>query len=128
MQDGETAAALGRRLLASAPYIGERSVGSPDARVLVVEYASASCSHCARFRIGSWPQIRDAYVDTGKVRWIFREFPLDSLALAAFMLARCMPEEQYFQAIDILFRTQARWKGPARRKELARTMRMAGMD
>ncbi|MDP9137337.1 MAG: DsbA family protein [Pseudomonadota bacterium] len=127
-QDSESVDTVSRRLLASAPRIGERSLGSPTAPVVVVEYASATCPHCAQFHIRSWPHIRDEYVDTGKVRWIFREFPLDDLALAAFMLTRCIPEHQYFEAIDALFRTQKRWTESATREELARTMRMAGMD
>ncbi len=69
-----------------------------------------------------------AYVDTGKVRWIFREFPLDSLAMAAFMLARCRPQHEYFPTIEALFREQMSWTGDDPRRELARLMLATGMD
>ena len=127
-QTAQLEESVGRRLLASAPKIGERSLGSPNAPVVVIEYASLTCPHCGQFHIRSWPQIRDEYVQTGKVRWIFREFPLDSLAMAAFMLARCMPHDRYVATIDVLFRTQKLWMGPDSRKELARTMQAAGMN
>ncbi len=117
-----------RKLLAAAPAIGERSLGSPAAPVTVVEYASATCPHCAQFHAHSFPQIRREYIDTGKVLWIFRELPLDDAAMAAFMLARCLPENKYFQAIATLFEQQKIWAGPETRKELARIMGEAGMS
>lgn len=92
-----------------APGIGERSLGPADAKVVMVEYASATCPHCADFHRDTWPTIKKEYVDTGKVRYVFREFPFDDLALAAFMVARCAPAEQYFPIIDILFEQQALW-------------------
>ena len=127
-QDATVEVSVGRELLASAPAIGERSLGSPQAPVVVIEYASATCPHCAQFHIRSLPQIRAAYIDTGKVLWIFREFPLDSLAMAAFMLARCLPPDDYFPAIEALFRDQRQWTGPESRQELARVMRSVGMS
>jgi protein-disulfide isomerase len=127
-QDAGMGDTVGRRLLVSAPAIGERSLGSPEAPVVVIEYASATCPHCAQFHIRSLPQIRNAYIDTGKVLWIFREFPLDSLAMAAFMLARCVPQDDYFPTIETLFTEQRLWTGPGARQELARVMRGAGMN
>jgi protein-disulfide isomerase len=118
---------IANKLLARAPAIGERSIGSPEAPVVVIEYASATCPHCARFHIEAWPQIRRYYVDTGKVRWIFREFPLDSLAMAAFMLARCIDREKYFSIIELLFRQQKVWAVGEARKELFAVMQQIGM-
>jgi protein-disulfide isomerase len=95
-------------LLAAGP-LGERALGDPAAKVTVVEYASMTCSHCAAFHEETFTPFKEKYVDTGKVRFIFREFPLDALATSAFMLARCMPEDRYFPVVDILFRQQQNW-------------------
>jgi protein-disulfide isomerase len=103
---GETVSTDG--LLAAGP-LGERALGDPAAKVTVVEYASMTCSHCAAFHEETFTPFKEKYVDTGKVRFIFREFPLDALATSAFMLARCMPEDRYFPVVDILFRQQQNW-------------------
>ena len=87
-------------------------MGSDKASVTVIEYASMTCSHCAHFNEVTFPELKKRYIDTGKVRFIFREFPLDSLAAAAFMLARCTGESdssKYFAMVDILFRQQRAW-------------------
>jgi protein-disulfide isomerase len=97
------------RLLSAASLLGDRTLGAADAPVVMVEFASATCPHCAEFHAKVLPEIKRDYVDTGKVRFIFREFPLDQLALGAFMLARCLPEDMYFTAIDTLFATQSDW-------------------
>jgi protein-disulfide isomerase len=116
------------KMLLSAPPTGERSLGTVGAPVIVLEYASATCPHCAIFHVQSWPQIKREYVDTGKVRWIFRELPLDSLAMAAFMLARCAPAESYFAVLDALFATQRQWMGGEPRDELWKLMQNKGMQ
>ena len=95
-------------LMAAGP-LGERSLGDPNAPVTVIEYASMTCSHCAHFHETTFAPFKEKYVDTGKVHFIFREFPLDPLATSAFMLARCLPEDRYFAAVDVLFRQQANW-------------------
>ena len=87
-------------------------MGSAKAPVTVIEYASMTCPHCAHFAETTFPELKKRYIDTGKVRYIFREFPLDSLAAAAFMLARCTGETdsaKYFAMIDTLFRQQRTW-------------------
>ncbi len=119
--------AFADKLLAAAPSLGERSIGRADAPVVVIEYASATCPHCAEFHEKILPLIRTEYVDTGKVRFIFREFPLDQLAMAVFLLARCVPEEKFFSTIDMLFRRQQTWMN-TRKKELLRVMQLSGMD
>jgi protein-disulfide isomerase len=103
---GETVSA--DDLMVAGP-LGERALGDPAAKVTVVEYASMTCSHCAAFHEETFTPFKEKYVDTGKVRFIFREFPLDALATSAFMLARCMPEDRYFPVVDILFRQQQNW-------------------
>jgi protein-disulfide isomerase len=90
----------------------EMSMGDAKAPVTVIEYASMTCSHCAHFQENTFPEIKKRYIDTGKVRYIFREFPLDTLAAAAFMLARCAGEKdssKYFAMVDTMFRQQATW-------------------
>jgi protein-disulfide isomerase len=87
-------------------------MGSEKAPVTVIEYASATCPHCANFQEKTFPELKKRYIDTGKVRYIFREFPLDSLAAAAFMLARCTGEtdsSKYFAMVDTLFHQQRQW-------------------
>jgi protein-disulfide isomerase len=87
-------------------------MGSDKASVTVIEYASMTCPHCAHFQETTFPELKKRYIDTGKVRYIFREFPLDTLAAAAFMLARCSGETdntKYFAMVDTLFRQQRTW-------------------
>jgi protein-disulfide isomerase len=89
------------------------ALGQKTAPVTVVEYASMTCPHCAHFDETAFPQIKKNYIDTGKVRWILREFPLDPLAAAAFMLARCAAEqhgpERYYAMVNTLFHQQETW-------------------
>jgi protein-disulfide isomerase len=87
------------------------AIGSAKAPVTITEYASMSCPHCAAFGENVFPMLRSKYIDTGKVRFVFREFPLDIKAAAASMLARCIAKddsEKYFGAVDILFKQQDR--------------------
>ncbi len=87
-------------------------MGDAKAPVTVIEYASMTCPHCAHFTETTFPELKKRYIDTGKVRFIFREFPLDQLAAAAFMLARCAGEtdsSKYFTMIDTMFRQQRVW-------------------
>jgi protein-disulfide isomerase len=87
-------------------------MGSEKAPVTVIEYASMTCPHCAHFQETTFPELKKRYIDTGKVRYIFREFPLDRLAAAAFMLARCAGKDdknKYFAMVDTLFRQQPQW-------------------
>jgi len=125
-QDATDAAS---KMLAAASPLGDRVLGQANAPVVMVEYASATCPHCAEFHEKVLPLIKTEYIDTGKVRFIFREFPLDKLAMGAFMLARCVPEDKYFPTIDMMFRRQQTWSktgNPA--DELFRIMQFSGMD
>jgi protein-disulfide isomerase len=89
--------------------LGDISMGSPDAKVVIYEYASMTCSHCASFHEKTWPTLKSKYIDTGKVRFVMREFPLDPLATAGFMLARCAGDAKYYAIIDLLFAQQKNW-------------------
>lgn len=83
--------------------------GNADAKVTVLEYASMTCPHCANFHINQLPAIKKAYVDTGKVKFVFRDFPLDRAAFWAAILARCSGKERYFAFIDLMFKRQSAW-------------------
>jgi len=90
----------------------DMAMGSDKAPVTIVEYASMTCPHCAHFQDTTFPELKKRYIDTGKVRYIFREFPLDTLASAAFMLARCAGEKdssKYFAMVETLFKQQQQW-------------------
>jgi protein-disulfide isomerase len=91
------------------PELGDMWLGNKDAKVTVIEYASATCPHCARFHNDVYGQFKAQYIDTGKIRFIFREFPLNDAALAAFMVARSAPKEAYFPLMDIYFSTLETW-------------------
>ncbi len=121
---------VSRGLLAKNPIIEDMVLGKDDATITMVEYASATCGHCADFHIYEWPQIKKEYVDTGKVKFIFREFPLDQVALAAFMLTRCAAggdTKKYFAVMDMVMKTQREWvKNP--KEGLQKIMRLAGLS
>jgi protein-disulfide isomerase len=91
------------------PPLGDRSLGKDDAPVTIVEYASMTCPHCAHFAETTFPELKKRYIDTGKVRFIFREFPLDPLAAGAAMLARCADKDKFFPLIETLFQMQRTW-------------------
>jgi protein-disulfide isomerase len=86
-------------------------MGPADAKVTVVEYASMTCGHCANFATKVFPAFKTKYIDTGKVRFISREFPLDNLAAAASMLTRCVAPDKSFALVELMFQSQATWAG-----------------
>jgi len=95
--------------LAKAGPEGDVALGSDKATVTIIEYASLTCSHCAHFSTTTFPELQKRYIDTGKVRFIFREFPLDPLAAAGFMLARCAGKDKFMPVVEVLFATQREW-------------------
>jgi len=87
----------------------DMAIGPANATVTMTEYASMTCPHCAHFNETVFPKIKSEYIDTGKVRYVFREFPLDDIALAASTMTRCVARDdapKYFTLVDILFRMQ----------------------
>lgn len=94
---------------ASAPQYREFVQGDPKAKVTVIEYASLTCSHCQHFYETAYPVLKKNYIDTGKIRFVFRDFPLDGLAMAGAVLARCAPGDRGMKLIDLMFKNQPTW-------------------
>jgi protein-disulfide isomerase len=104
----------------------DKQLGKDDAKVTIVEYASMTCPHCAHFAETTFPALKTKYIDTGKARYILREFPFDPSAEAGFMLARCA-KDNYFPMVDVLFRQQANWVGVSNTKDaLLQISKLAG--
>lgn len=116
---------------AADPRLSERAIGRPDAPVRVLEYFSLTCSHCAAFHRDTLPQVKQKLVEPGAVRFVYRDFPLDRLALVAAVVARSMPVERYEPFIGALLLSQDRWafnRGADPLEELAKMAALAGMS
>lgn len=87
----------------------DRSMGSADAPVTMIEYASLTCPHCANFHKNTLPKLIEAYIDTGKVRLVYRDFPIDAMAFRAAILTRCVEPERYFGLLEVLYDGQDGW-------------------
>jgi protein-disulfide isomerase len=114
----------------TAAWESERAVGSPSAKITVNEWFSLTCTHCAHFAQDTFPQITSDLIKPGKVRWVFRDFPLDRVALQAAMVARALPPDRYESYILALFASQDRWAfapGVDYTKELWDMAALAGM-
>ena len=106
----------------------EMTIGEQNAPLTIVEYASLGCSHCASFHHETLPQLKKDFIDTGKVKLVFRDFPLGTPALAATMIARCSGPKRYFGFVDMFFRSQSQWsqaKNPL--ESLTKVARFGGM-
>jgi len=115
---------------AQDPRMAERSLGSADAKVVVNEWFSLTCSHCADFQKTTFPAVKAKLIDTGRVRYVWRDFPLDQVALAAAMISRALPAERYEAFITTLLATQDRWafaRNVNPTEELAKIAALAGM-
>ncbi len=95
--------------LAKPGPAGDMALGAETAPVTIIEYASMTCTHCAHFAVTTFPELKKRYIDTGKVRYILREFPFDALSEAGFMLARCAGKDKYFTVVETLFAKQSEW-------------------
>ncbi len=105
------------------------ALGPADAKVTIVEYASLTCPHCAEFHTKVLPDIKKEFVETGKVRYVYRDFPLDRLALAAAMTARCAGRENFFGFIDTFYAAQGQWSRASNSvKALGNLARLGGMS
>jgi len=101
--------AAGSTAAAATREVKEAVLGRADAPVAVIEYFSLTCPHCASFHRDAFPKIREAYIDTGKVKWVLRDFPLDRYALMAAVIAHCAGPERYPAFVDTLLGTQQQW-------------------
>ncbi|HLZ04350.1 MAG TPA: DsbA family protein [Bradyrhizobium sp.] len=109
----------------------DMALGPADAKVTITEFASMTCPHCAAFNAETFPKIKSEYIDTGKVRYIFREFPLDIKAAAGSMLSRCIAKgdaQKYFAVTDLLFRSQGDWVMKDTTETLERIGKQAGLS
>ncbi len=109
----------------------DMALGPADASVTITEYASMTCPHCAAFDKAVFPKIKSEYIDTGKVRYVFREFPLDIKAAAGSMLARCIAKDdssKYFTVVDLLFKQQDEWVMKNTTETLTRIGKQAGLS
>ena len=114
--------------LMAEPPLPDLWQGSKDAPVTMIEYASMTCTHCAAFHAETWPTLKSKYIDTGKVRFVLREFPLDPLATAGFMLGRCAGPDKRNAIVDLLFDQQKNWAFVDKPVEaLENTVKQAGI-
>jgi protein-disulfide isomerase len=112
--------------LMQAGPLGDEALGAANAPNVIIEYASMTCPHCARFTNDVFPLLKQRDIDTGKVRYIFREFPLDPLAGGAASLARCAGKDKFFPTIELLFRTQQTWAVEHPQEPLLATVKQEG--
>ena len=109
----------------------DMALGPADAKVTITEFASMTCPHCAAFNAEVFPKIKAEYIDTGKIRYVFREFPLDIKAAAGSMLSRCIANgdaTKYFAVTDLLFRSQNDWVMKNTTEALNRIGKQAGLS
>ena len=107
---------------------GEWILGNINAPITMIEYASMSCPHCAAFHIETLPIIKKEYIDTGKVKLIFRDFPFNLPALQGSMITKCVGEDLYFKYLDALFSLQKKWvKSKGSRESLFNILSNTGM-
>ena len=100
---------LARAAEQPTPSASDIMLGKADAPITVIEYASLTCPHCADFDENTFPEVKKNWIDTGKVKWIFRDFPLNQVAAKASMVAHCAPRSEFFTFLDVLFKNQANW-------------------
>jgi protein-disulfide isomerase len=124
----ESAGSVDMAKLLEPGALPDKVLGKADAPVTIVEYASMTCPHCAHFHATVLPELKTKYIDTGKARLIFREFPFDPRAEAGFMLARCS-NDNYFPMIDVLFKQQQNWASVENAKDaLLQISKLAGFS
>jgi len=105
-------------------------LGNKNAKVTVIEYASMTCVHCANFHKTVYPKIKENYIDTNKIKFIFRDFPLDKQALFGSVLAKCAPKEKYFDFVKLILSTQKKWisNDDTFMEKLSNIGKLAGLD
>lgn len=107
----------------------DRILGDPNAPVEIIEYSSLTCPHCRNFHLNVLPELKKKYIDTGKVKMVYRDFPFDRYGLMAAVMARCAPPNRYFQFLDVLFQNQERWsRSPDPGAALVRIGKLGGLS
>ena len=107
---------------------GDHVLGDPKAPITLIEYASFTCPHCAHFHTQILPELKKKWIDSGKVKLVYRDFPLDQVAAKAAQIAECAGNDRYFGVIDLIFRGQDQWAlGADPIAELAKPLRIAGL-
>src|SRR5262249_31129861 len=117
--------------VAKPQSLPDMALGPADAKVTITEYASMTCPHCAAFNEQVFPKIKAEFIDTGKVRYVFREFPLDIKAAAGYMFSRCIANgdaNKYFAVPDLLFKSQSDWVMKNPTESLTRIGKQAGLS
>src|SRR5947209_10938687 len=117
--------------VAKPQSLPDMALGPANASVTITEYASMTCPHCAAFTETVFPKIKSEFIDNGKIRFVFREFPLDIKAAAGSMLARCIAKDdsgKYFAVIDLLFKQQGDWAMKNTAESLSRIGKQAGLS
>ncbi len=110
-------------------YDDDRIVGSPDAPITIVEYASLTCPHCASFHANTYPQLKKEWIDTGRAKLVFRHFPLDGIGLRAAAVSNCLEGDRHFGFIEVLMKSMQQWarsQDPTR--ALAQISALAGIN
>ena len=129
-----TRAVVAHLLIADAQTVlaltkSDRILGNPDAPITIVEYASLTCPHCAHFANEVFPELKKKWIDTGKVKLVLRDYPLDEPALRAAMVARCAPPDRFYAYVDTFFGAQEKWvTAHDYRDALARLVKLGGMS
>lgn len=108
--------------------VTDRALGSEDAPVTIYEFSSLSCGHCGDFHTNVYPQLKEDLIETGKVRLVMIDFPLNLAALRGSMLAHCLPEDQYFNFLQLLFTTQRNWLSGDYLANLKQNAQLAGLS
>lgn len=117
--------------LSTEQALKERMLGDETAPVTIIEYASLTCPHCARFHMDTLPKIKKDWIDTGRAKLIYRDYPTQPVALAMYaaMVARCAPEESYFRFLEVFYKQQRNWAASTDPvKALAQLARLGGMS
>ncbi|MFT6579828.1 MAG: protein-disulfide isomerase [Alphaproteobacteria bacterium] len=113
----------------AADALKDRIMGDPKAPIEIIDYSSMTCPHCRSFHTEILPALKKKYIDTGKVKLVFRDFPFDRTALMASVLARCGAPKRYFNFLDVLFEKQRQWgSSPDPQKALARIGKLGGLS
>lgn len=112
--------------MAHAVDLGEPAIGDPNAPVTIIEFASLTCPHCANFHVSTLPELEKRYIDTGKVRLVLRDFPLDEMALKASVIAHCAGPDRYPQFVQVFFSQQASWARSSNPEQALRQLAQLG--